>query len=151
MNYDPSEQRLDINVPQAWVMKNYQNYVDPSLWENGINAATLSYNINAYRSENSNYTNDSVYTSFNGGVNLGAWRLRSSGNYSWRNDAGSNVEFMNRYVQRDITAIRSQLIMGNPTPQVKRSTPLVSVAFAYTATAECCRLYWQTSPRQFVV
>lgn len=112
VNYDPSEQRLDINVPQAWVMKNYQNYVDPSLWENGINAATLSYNINAYRSENSNYTNDSVYTSFNGGVNLGAWRLRSSGNYSWRNDAGSNVEFMNRYVQRDITAIRSQLIMG---------------------------------------
>lgn len=71
MNYDPSEQRLDINVPRAWVMKNYQNYVDPSLWENGINAATLSYNINAYRSENSNYTNDSVYTSFNGGVNLG--------------------------------------------------------------------------------
>ncbi|WP_432804694.1 hypothetical protein, partial [Escherichia coli] len=38
--------------------------------------------------------------------------MRSSGNYSWRNDAGSNVEFMNRYVQRDITAIRSQLIMG---------------------------------------
>ncbi|MGU5285793.1 hypothetical protein MAX89_26395, partial [Escherichia coli] len=25
VNYDPSEQRLDINVPQAWVMKNYQN------------------------------------------------------------------------------------------------------------------------------
>ncbi|STI77851.1 outer membrane usher protein [Escherichia coli] len=24
-------------------MKNYQNYVDPSLWENGINAAMLSY------------------------------------------------------------------------------------------------------------
>lgn len=27
-------------------MKNYQNYVDPSLWENGINAAMLSYNLN---------------------------------------------------------------------------------------------------------
>lgn len=32
-------------------MKNYQNYVDPSLWENGINAAMLSYNVNGYHSE----------------------------------------------------------------------------------------------------
>lgn len=32
-------------------MKNYQNYVDPSLWENGINAAMLSYNLNGYHSE----------------------------------------------------------------------------------------------------
>lgn len=38
VRYDVNEQRLDIDVPQAWVMKNYQNYVDPSLWENGINA-----------------------------------------------------------------------------------------------------------------
>ncbi|EII4858490.1 PapC domain-containing protein [Escherichia coli] len=30
VRYDVNEQRLDIDVPQAWVMKNYQNYVDPS-------------------------------------------------------------------------------------------------------------------------
>ncbi|MDY9172276.1 FimD/PapC N-terminal domain-containing protein, partial [Escherichia coli] len=40
-----NDQPLDIDVPQAWIMKNYQNYVDPSLWENGINAAMLSYNL----------------------------------------------------------------------------------------------------------
>lgn len=51
VRYDVNEQRLDIDVPQAWVMKNYQNYVDPSLWENGINAAMLSYNLNGYHSE----------------------------------------------------------------------------------------------------
>lgn len=51
VHYDVNDQRLDINVPQARVMKNYQNYVDPSLWENGINAAMLSYNVNAYHSE----------------------------------------------------------------------------------------------------
>ncbi len=51
VHYDVNDQRLDINVPQAWIMKNYQNYVDPSLWENGINAAMLAYNVNAYHSE----------------------------------------------------------------------------------------------------
>lgn len=51
VRYDVNDQRLDIDVPQAQVMKNYQNYVDPSLWENGINAAMLSYNLNGYHSE----------------------------------------------------------------------------------------------------
>ena len=31
VRYDVNDQRLDIDVPQAWVMKNYQNYVDPPL------------------------------------------------------------------------------------------------------------------------
>ncbi|RRD55694.1 outer membrane usher protein, partial [Escherichia coli] len=95
-----------------WVMKNYQNYVDPSLWENGINAAMLSYNVNAYHSESPDRKNDSVYAAFNGGMNLGAWRLRATGNYSWRNDSDSNYDFQNRYLQRDLASLRSQLIVG---------------------------------------
>ncbi|MEI6957492.1 FimD/PapC N-terminal domain-containing protein, partial [Klebsiella pneumoniae] len=89
------------DVPQAWVMKNYQNYVDPSLWENGINAAMLSYNLNGYHSETPGRKNESIYAAFNGGMNLGAWRLRASGNYNWMTDSGSNYDFKNRYVQRD--------------------------------------------------
>ncbi|HGU0956376.1 TPA: Yad fimbria usher protein HtrE, partial [Escherichia coli] len=112
VRYDVNEQRLDIDVPQAWVMKNYQNYVDPSLWENGINAAMLSYNLNGYHSETPGRRNDSIYAAFNGGMNLGAWRLRASGNYNWMTDSGSNYDFKNRYIQRDIASLRSQLILG---------------------------------------
>lgn len=112
VRYDVNDQRLDIDVPQAWVMKNYQNYVDPSLWENGINAAMLSYNLNGYHSETPGRKNESIYAAFNGGMNLGAWRLRASGNYNWMTDSGSNYDFKNRYVQRDIASLRSQLILG---------------------------------------
>lgn len=45
-------------------------------------------------------------------MNLGAWRLRASGNYNWMTDSGSNYDFKNRYVQRDIASLRSQLILG---------------------------------------
>lgn len=48
----------------------------------------------------------------NGGMNLGAWRLRASGNYNWMTDSGSNYDFKNRYIQRDIASLRSQLILG---------------------------------------
>ncbi len=56
--------------------------------------------------------NDSIYAAFNGGMNLGAWRLRASGNYNWMTDSGSNYDFKNRYIQRDIASLRSQLILG---------------------------------------
>lgn len=141
VRYDVNDQRLDINVPQAWVMKNYQNYVDPSLWENGINAAMLSYNVNGYHSESPGRKNDSLYASFNGGVNLGAWRMRASGNYNWMNDSGSDYNFQNRYLQRDLASLRSQLIIGESYPLGKLLIPSAFVAFAYTATVGCFPLH----------
>ncbi|HBN1929872.1 TPA: outer membrane usher protein [Escherichia coli] len=112
IRYDVNDQRRDIDVPQAWIMKNYQNYVDPSLWENGINAAMLSYNLNGYHSESPGRTNDSIYAAFNGGINLGAWRLRASGNYNWMTNVHSDYDFQNRYLQRDLASLRSQLVIG---------------------------------------
>lgn len=70
ISYDSSDQRLYITVPQAWQNRSYQGYVDPSLWDNGINAATLSYSLNAYHSEYDNGNNDTFYGAFNSGVNL---------------------------------------------------------------------------------
>ncbi|NYY68658.1 fimbria/pilus outer membrane usher protein, partial [Salmonella enterica] len=41
-----------------------------------------------------------------------AWRFRANGNYNWNNNSGSNFDFQNRYIQRDLTALRSQLMLG---------------------------------------
>nr|WP_232054966.1 outer membrane usher protein [Leminorella richardii] len=112
VEYDTNEQRLNISLPQAWIVHGYRDYVDPSLWEEGINAALLSYNTNAYRTENHGGNNNSFYTNFNGGINLGAWRLRARGNYSWSNSMGNSFDFQNRYVQRDVAALRSQIVLG---------------------------------------
>ncbi|EGO6390294.1 outer membrane usher protein [Salmonella enterica] len=112
VEFDMGDQRLDITVPQAWVNKGYEGYVEPSLWESGIPAALLSYNINGYHNTNNGIDNDSMYAAFNTGINLGAWRFRANGNYNWDKDNGSNFDFQNRYVQRDLPALRSQLIMG---------------------------------------
>lgn len=112
VEFDMGDQRLDITVPQAWVNKGYEGYVEPSLWESGIPAALLSYNINGYHNTNNGVDNDSMYAAFNTGINLGAWRFRANGNYNWDKDNGSNFDFQNRYVQRDLPALRSQLIMG---------------------------------------
>lgn len=111
-SYDSSEQQLYITVPQAWQDRQYSGYVDPSLWEVGINAAMLSYSLNAYHNEYDGTNNDSFYGAFNTGINLAGWRFRASGNYNWMKDNGSSLDYQNRYVQRDLPLLRSQLIMG---------------------------------------
>lgn len=72
MRFDGSDQFLDLTIPQAYVLKSYGGYVDPSLWESGINAATLAYTLNAYHTSSDNDNSDSVYGAFNSGINLGA-------------------------------------------------------------------------------
>lgn len=112
VNFDMGEQRLDITVPQASVITGYAGYVDSSLWESGIPAALFSYNINGYHNTNQGVNNDSAYAAFNTGINLGAWRFRANGNYSWNNNGGSSFDYQNRYLQRDFPVLHSQLIVG---------------------------------------
>lgn len=112
VNFDMGEQRLDITVPQAWLIEGYDGYVEPSLWEDGIPAALLSYSANGYHSTNGSADNDSMYAAFNTGINLGAWRFRANGNYNWTKDSGSSFNYQNRYLQRDLPSMRSQLVVG---------------------------------------
>lgn len=112
IHFDSGDRQLKITVPQAWQLKKYRNYVDPSLWENGINAAMLSYNANAWRSEYDQQNSTSYYASLVMGANLGAWRLRSNGSWSATDSDAGKFEFQNRYLQRDFPSLRSQLVLG---------------------------------------
>ena len=46
-NYDIGTQELAISMPQIYVLKRPDGYVDPSLWQDGITAAMVSYDLNA--------------------------------------------------------------------------------------------------------
>lgn len=110
--FDTNDQKLDITVPQIWILSNYQGYIDPSLWEDGISAAMMSYRMNGWRNMRHGDESQSFYTALNAGLNLGNWHLRSNGNYSWQQDSGGNFDFQNSYLQRELPFIRSQLVLG---------------------------------------
>lgn len=126
ISYNSNDQRLDINVPQIWLQKTYANYVDPSLWDEGINAAMLSYSLNTWRSESPDQTSESTYAGLMGGINLWGWHFRSHGNYSWDKERGGSFEFQDKYLQRDVAKLRSQLIAGetNTTGESFDSVPV---------------------------
>jgi outer membrane usher protein len=111
--YDSGTQELSLAVPQIYIERRPGGYVDPSLWEEGITAAILSYDLNAWHSDSASGGQDTAYAGLKYGLNMGPWRLRSRGTLNWDKDDGSSYSSQDIYLQRDITAIRSQLLLGD--------------------------------------
>lgn len=112
--YDSNLLRLDVSVPQIAMSRQARDYVDPKLWDRGINAFTLGYSFNAtHSSGEGGNKGDSAYLGLNAGLNIGAWRIRNQSSVQWR--SGKNADFQNvaTYAQRDITRWKSQLTVGD--------------------------------------
>lgn len=112
-SYDLGTQELTLTMPQIYVQKNSGGYVDPSLWDDGIPAAMFSYDLNGWHSENNGETSESAYAGLKYGANLGAWHLRAKGNLNWDDNNGSDYTSQDIYLQRDVTSLRSQLLVGD--------------------------------------
>ncbi|OMQ20390.1 fimbria/pilus outer membrane usher protein [Serratia oryzae] len=129
-----NQQRLDLSIPQAALNLAARDYVSPDKWDQGVPALLVNYNFTGANnwSRNSNNNNNIVNNGIDGtgntnnindntstyflnlrsGANLGAWRLR---NYStWNRDANGDNHWnsINTYLQRDIIALKSQLVLG---------------------------------------
>ncbi|VVQ08834.1 hypothetical protein PS914_04918 [Pseudomonas fluorescens] len=128
-----SQLALSISIPQIAMRRDVAGYVDPDLWDYGINSAFVNYQVSAQqgRSHQSGHnSNQDLY--LNSGLNLGAWRLRS--NNAYRSDARDEGKWSRAYtyVQRDLPGTRSQLTLGETyTPgDVFRSIPIKGMQIA---------------------
>lgn len=116
--YDQTELRLDVTVPQAWLGYRARGYVSPDQWNNGVTAGLLNYNANLYRSRSGGLEQTSGFVGLNAGLNLGAWRLRHDGNYSWQSavagaSSSRQYESIATYARRDIASMSAQVTLGD--------------------------------------
>ncbi|WP_114195752.1 fimbria/pilus outer membrane usher protein [Edaphovirga cremea] len=112
VTYDTNEQRLDIVIPQIYMLTTARGTVSPELWDSGVPALLLGYNVNGYTSESRGTTYNSLYAGVNAGLNVGAWYLRHNGAYSGSNVGPKKYNTLNTYVQRDIPIIKGRVLMG---------------------------------------
>lgn len=120
--YDSTRLRMDITIPQIVMQKNAQGYVDPSVWDRGINAAFLSYNANAYKTFDrmqGQQERTNAFASINSGINLAGWQLRHNGQWQWQDkdqnydSSQSSYEAVSTYVQRAFAEYRGVLTLGD--------------------------------------
>jgi outer membrane usher protein len=109
--FDSGENRLTLQVPQIYMARTARGYVDPKHWDSGINAAFARYNINTFNTRTNGRSINSHYLGLNSGLNLGDWHLRHNGSFS-QTDAASGYQSSSTYVQRELSPLRSQMMVG---------------------------------------
>lgn len=117
-------QQLLLSLPQSAIKNTARGWVDPKYWDDGIPAFLLNYSLSAAnsRARGSDGTNsNSEYVNLRPGLNLGPWRLRNYTVWSRNSTDGQNGQTNSKwdtvytYLQRDIKALGSQLILGDST------------------------------------
>lgn len=117
VSFDVGRQQLDVSIPQIFMRRTPRGFVPKELWNDGVTAATLNYDIYTSHRETgssggaNSASSNSMNASLRSGVNLGAWRLRQRSNYS-RNDGAGRWQSVEVYVQRDIAPWNSRVTLG---------------------------------------
>ncbi|VVN01351.1 Outer membrane usher protein HtrE [Pseudomonas fluorescens] len=109
--FDPGENRLTLQVPQVYLARQARGYVDPKHWDSGVDAAFVRYNANTFAAQANGRSINSHYLGVNSGLNLGEWHWRHNGSFS-RTAIGSGYQSSSTYVQRELSPLRSQLVVG---------------------------------------
>ncbi|USB86648.1 fimbrial biogenesis outer membrane usher protein [Burkholderia cenocepacia] len=111
--FDFTRQILRLSIPQAALARKARGYVNPDQWTAGETVGLLGYNFNLYSSKASGHTTQTQgYLGLNGGVNLGSWRFRHEGSFSWSSRGQSHYQDLATYLQRDLPSLSSQLVIG---------------------------------------
>lgn len=112
--FDTDKLQLNVTLPQIYIDVAARGYINPDRWDEGINALMVNYDFSGSSTVHSDEgdNDDFYYLNLRNGINLGAWRLR---NYSTLNvtDGQSSYHSINTYLQRNIAALRSQIMLGD--------------------------------------
>jgi len=112
VDYQPSNLRLSISVPQIVMSRSSRGFVSPDLWDEGETMAFANYNFTGTRRTQSNLTTDQYYLGLRNGVNLGAWRLRNESSMTYGDRSPYRFSSNQTYAQRDLTTLKGQLTLG---------------------------------------
>ena len=119
--YDTSELRLDISIPQAFLLRQSRSAVPPGMLTRGENAGFVNYNLNHYVAQNQT----SEFLGLNSGINLQGWQVRHTSYLSQSNSAssGSTQQYVagETFVRRPLIDWKSSLAMG----EISSQSPIV--------------------------
>lgn len=113
IDFDFSEQKLTLTVPQKYMRNAARGYVPPEMWEQGVNAGFVSYDANTYHTDSAGINSTQSYLGLNAGVNIGGWHFRHQSSIT--STSGQETQFDNiaTYVQHDVTKLKSQVTLGD--------------------------------------
>ncbi|MDZ5641678.1 fimbrial biogenesis usher protein [Enterobacter sp. A103] len=110
--------RLDVSIPQIALRSNPRGWIPPEQWDEGINAALLSWQFSGSNSQTGSNDSSSQYLNLSSGVNFGAWRLRDNSvwsHYTSRFGHNQRWQHLDTYIQRTVIPLNSEFTGGDST------------------------------------
>jgi len=125
INFDSAQLRLDLSIPQIAMQQQARDLVSPDLWDSGVPALLVSYNLNGNRNwqhgvgNGSGSEQTSLFADARLGVNWQEWRLRGNFVHTRNESRGKQMtsssqysRFFNTSLQRDIVRLRAEILLG---------------------------------------
>lgn len=129
-DFDPSRLELSLSIPQIALRHDRSQATLQARWDEGINAAFVSYQASAQQYESRNggrRSSQDIY--LNTGLNVAGWRLRS--NQALRDDQYGNHRWTrsDTYAQHDLPGLRANITLGETSTRgdVFRAFPFTGV------------------------
>jgi outer membrane usher protein len=113
VDFDFTQQTLELSVPQAFMKNSARGYVPPEQWEQGVNGGFISYNANTYHTAGSGFGSSQSYLGLSAGLNIGAWHIRHQSSVSAGTGQKTQFDNIATYAQRDVTKLGAQLTVGD--------------------------------------
>ncbi|KAE8762033.1 fimbria/pilus outer membrane usher protein [Paraburkholderia madseniana] len=113
VDFDFSEQKLMLTVPQKYMRNAARGYVPAEMWQQGVNAGFVSYNANTYHTNGAGINSTQSYLGLNAGVNIGGWHFRHQSSVTSASGEGTQFDDIATYVQHDVTKLKSQVTLGD--------------------------------------
>nr|WP_231402989.1 fimbria/pilus outer membrane usher protein [Caenimonas aquaedulcis] len=110
--FDTTEQRLELSIPQIYLVRSARGYVPPERWDSGITAGLLSYRYSDFDVSSASSSTTQRFLGLRAGFNLGDYRLRHDGSYTSGFD-GRKYQAIATHVQRAVPEWLSTLTLGD--------------------------------------
>nr|WP_314263956.1 fimbria/pilus outer membrane usher protein [uncultured Moellerella sp.] len=114
-HFDAATFRLNLIVPQVYIKQSARGFVPEDKLDSGETMLFANYDASYYKNKSNGYNSDYGFASLNGGFNLGLWQFRQQASFNYtstKNNTESKFNWIRTYLQRPITAIQSQLLLG---------------------------------------
>lgn len=112
--YDYDEEYIEVTLPQIYLKEAPDGYIDPSLWEEGINAFTANYSFstsNFFQKENKRET--AYYANILSILRLKEWRFYSYDTFNGGDGRDNKINHLQAYAKRPIRSLRAELSLGD--------------------------------------
>lgn len=126
--FEVSKLILNLYIPQAFQVEHPEGYINPKLFDKGVNSSFISYNYNT----NHNNESNTQYLSLNGGLNFNGWYFRHQGSFDSEDSGLGNYRSSENVLHTDLVPIYSRLSLGQFSTQNYQleSLPIIGAQIA---------------------